>query len=272
MTDCMLKPPRSTQSARTTESSVAPAVDLDPATETVRPRRHRVLRPAVIVLGALIGLWLVHAPLLRGLARPLIVDEPADDFQYVSILGWHHSPDGDQCYDVASNLYRREPCRGVLVIEPRLERPGEIGAVPSFEAISRYHLKACGLPEEAISVIHTDGSDDWATARALRGWLAPRPDVSVVLLCSAFRSAHLRDTLDTVLDQKQAARVRIRPLSSRRCDKTNWWTNRYGIKTFGIGWLRRIHGWCLAGDDPTPYPSANDYENLLEPVLPKATP
>ena len=83
-------------------------MDLDPARDAVRPRRHCVLRPATVALAAIVGLWLVHSPLLQGLARPLIVDEPADDFQYVSVIGWRHGPDGDRCYDVAMELYRRE--------------------------------------------------------------------------------------------------------------------------------------------------------------------
>ena len=273
MTGSTPKPPCSVESAWTTESAVVAAADLDPATETVRPRRHRVLRLAAIVLAAIVGLWFVHSPLLQGLARPLIVDEPTDDFQYVSVIGWRHGPDGDRCYDVAMELYGRESCRGVLVVEPRLERLVKTDATRSFEALSRCQLAARGLPEEAVSVIRTDGSDDWATARALQRWLAERPDTSVVLLCSAFRSAHLRYALDTMLDQDPAARVWVRALSDRRCDETNWWTSRGGIKAFGVGWLRRFHGWCAAGDTPPPpCRSADEYEGKIEQALLKSTP
>ena len=273
MTDYTPKPPCSAESARTTESTVVAAVNSDPTRNTVRPQRHRVLRPATIALAAIVGLWLVHSPLLQGLARPLIVDEPAGDFQYVSVIGWRHQPSGDRCYDVAMELYQRESCRGVLLVEPRLERLVETDAMPSFEVISRCQLAARGLPEEAVSVIRTDGSDDWATARALQRWLVERPDTPVVLLCSAFRSAHLRYALDTVLDRERAARVRVRALSDRRCDETNWWTNRGGIKTFGIEWLRRFHGWCAAGDaPPPPYRSTDEYEDKIERVLLKSTP
>ena len=215
----------------------------------------------------------LHAPLLRCLAGLLIDDEPIGDYQYVGVLEWYGNPDGDRCCDVAVELCRRRPSCGVLLVESRRGRLVEMGILPSFETFSRRELKARGLPPKVVSVIHSDGCDDWATARALRAWLADRPNASLVLLCGSFRSAHLRYVLDAVLDPSQAARVRIRALPDRRYDETNWWTSRDGIKAFGFAWLRQLHGWCAGGDHPPPPScSVDDYENHVRQTLGKATP
>lgn len=227
-----------------------------------------------LVIGILlIGLWASHAFVLRVLAGFLIVDEPADDYQYVCLLTRRQEPDGDRCYDVAVNLHRRKPSCGVLVVEPRRGRLVETGVLTSFETLSRRALEARGLPPDVVSVIRSDGRDDWATARALKAWLVDRPDGIVVLLCEAFRSAHVRYVLDAVLDPAQAARVRVRALSDRQCDETQWWTSRRGVKAFGENWLRLFHVRYAGGDHlPPSVCGADDYESGVRRALPEAIP
>jgi hypothetical protein len=211
---------------------------------------------------------LFHSPLLRCLAGLLIADEPVGDCQYVGVLEWYGRPDGDRCYDVAAELCRSRPSRGLLLVESGRSRLVEMGVLPSFEAISRRELKTRGPLPQTVSVIASDGFDDWAKARALRAWLADRPSGSVVLLCGAFRSAHLRYVLDAVLDPTQAARSRVRPLPDRRFDETNWWTSRDGIKAFGFAWLRQLHGWFAGGDHLPPSSCrVDEYENRVRQAL-----
>jgi hypothetical protein len=228
-----------------------------------------VVGAAVVAAAAL----LFHAPLLRCLAGLLIDDEPIGDYQYVGILGWDGRPDADWCFDAAVQLCRRRPSCDVLLIDSPRSRVAELGILPSFGALGRRELTARGLPPSAVSIIPSDGRDGWATARTLRAWLAERPKTAIVLLCGRFGSAHLRYALDAVLDPSQAARVRIRALPDRRCDETNWWTSREGIKVFGIAWLRQLHGWSTGGDQlPPPYCSVENYESKVRKVLGQATP
>lgn len=231
-------------------------------------RKQRALCWLLIVAAVAAGLWLLHAPTLRFFAGCLVADEPAGDYQYVGILDWYGGPDGDRCYDAARQLHRQKPARGILLVQSPPDRLVETGALPSFEAISRRGLGARGLPQQAISAISGKGRDDWAKARALRAWLLDRPDASIVVLCGRFRSAHLRYALDTVLDPRQSARVRLRALPDRQYDETNWWTSRTGIKAFGIEWLRRMHDWCVGGEHPpAPLHSADDYERNVVQTL-----
>lgn len=231
-------------------------------------RKRRPPRWLVVVLCIAFWVWLARAPLLRSLAGPLVFDEPAGDFNYVGILEWYGNPDGDQCFNAAAELFRRKRSCGVLVIESRRDRLVELGILPPFGFVSQCALKALGLPAQVVSTIQRDGCDDWANARALRAWMAHRPDASIVLLGSNFRSAHLRYVLNVVLDPDQAGRVRVRALRDRQSTGANWWTSRTGIKAFGTAWLRQLHGWCAGGDHlPPPSCSVADYEDQTRQVL-----
>jgi hypothetical protein len=110
-------------------------------------------------------------------------------------------------------------------------------------------------------VIYSDGEDDWAAVRAIRKWLAVRPNASIAVFCGRFHSAHLRYVLNVMLDPSLANRVRIWPLDDPRYDAASWWLSRTGMKAFGIEWLRRSHGWLLGQDHSRPPArSADVYE------------
>ena len=270
MTDAADRLPNAARPVRRASTAGAPAGDSDPPP---KHHRRRFLTRFLVVVAAMAGLWLVHGPLLRGLAGLLVVDEPADHFQYVGICGREGEPDGDRCYDAAADLFRQNPSCHILLVRSALTRLVETGVLPSFETLSRRELAARGLPKNAVSSIARDGFDDWATARALRAWLLDRPAASVVLLCGRLRSAHLRHVLNVVLDSSQAARVRLRALRDRRYDETNWWMSRSGYKGFGMEWLRQFGAWCVGGDhQPPPLHTADDYEHSLRLTLSEAAP
>jgi len=217
----------------------------------------RVAMAATVV----IAVWLLYAPILRGLAGLLIVDQPAGDCDYVCLRSWGGGPEGDQSINAAGDLYGgKRPCN-VLLIAPQTDRLSEIDVLPSFESLCRRELGKRHVPQQAISVIPGGGYNDWDAARSLAAWLNDHPDDSALLLCSRFRSALVRRVLDDVLDPTQAARVRVRALPDRRFDETDWWKSRIGYLEFGFCWLMRIQNWCGNGDEkPPPFTGADDYE------------
>lgn len=270
MTDSAHRPPTFAGHSQPLESAVGNALLLDRPSPK-RRRRSVLWFLTVLVVGA--GLWLVYASVLARVAGCLVVDEPANKVQYVCVLDWYDAPDGDRCYDVAVDLHGRQPDCSVLLIESRPQRLIETGVLPSFEMLSRRELEARGLSRQSVAVTRSDGQDYWATARALRAWLANRSDATAVLLCEEFRSAHVRYALDIVLDPATAARVRVRGLPDRRFDQTNWWMSRDGFKAFGVGWLRLLHGWCVGGDHPPPpFSDADEYEKLYRRTISETSP
>ena len=227
----------------------------------------------IVVLAVVVAACIFHAPLLRGLAGFLIVDQPTGDYDCVCVCAWGDNPNGDRCYDVAADLVRRKPSCRVLLVAPTPNRLEEIGAISSLASKTRRALFARGVPQDAVSVLPGERWNDWATARALAGWLHDHPGNSAVLLCDQFHSAQLRRVLDAVLDSANAASVRVRALASREYDNTNWWTRRCGYRAFGGSWLLRFQSWFDSGDAAqTPERNADDYERDFLGALPENTP
>jgi hypothetical protein len=204
--------------------------------------------PRLAVAGLLFaGVLAFHAPLLRGLAAPLIINQPTDQFDAVCFSAWGETPDGDRCYDVVKELHAQKPRSRVLIVAPSPSRVEEIGVTPSFESLSRRELAARGILGESLTILHGKSCGDSSAARALAGWLGEHPGATAALLCSQFRSAYVRRALDAVLDPATAARVYIRPLSDRNCNQTNWWKSRAGFRAFGTNWLVYLHGLWYGG-------------------------
>jgi hypothetical protein len=227
----------------------------------------------VFAAAALIVVCLLHAPILRGMARLLIVDQPADDFDYVCIATWGHGGGDDRCYDLVGDLCREKASRRVLLVGPDASRVERIGAMPSFEATSRRELGARGVPRDSILWLRGGRWSDWENARALAAWLTDRPGAVVVLLCDQFRSATVRRILDVVLGPADAARVLVRALPSESCDDTNWWRRRCGYRAFAGGWLLRVQNWFNSGHAESPPESnADQYQRDFLQRLPQRTP
>jgi hypothetical protein len=211
----------------------------------------------VLVLSACLWFW--HGAILRGMASVLVADQGQQDAKFVLVV------DGDRRYDAAAALYREDPSRRVVLIEPYPTRLVQVGALPSFEAISRRELHARGVPEEAVTVIPGKARTAWEETRLLRSWLKEHPDAQLLLLCDRFGSSYRRHVLDSTLPAGEAARVRILALPDRRYDETNWWKSRRGAKEWLVGLTTLVYASCrgegrLCCEQWNP----DDYENDLQ--------
>jgi hypothetical protein len=218
-------------------------------------RKWRIAALAVVAAAA----CLFHAPLLRGLVRLLIVDQPTDDYDCICICSWGHYPSGDRCYDAAAESYRRKPTSRILVVAPISNRLEDLGAIPSFDSISRRELTARRVPQSAISIVYAKPWNDWAAAQAIAAWMSNHPGRRVLLLNAQFHSGQMRRAIDDVLEPDAAASLFVKALPDRDCDDTNWWRQRAGYRAFAESWLLRLQS-RTDEDAKRPARSADDYE------------
>jgi hypothetical protein len=232
-------------------------------------RKWRIGVLAVVVT----AVCLFHAPMLRGLVGLLIVDQPIDDYDCICISSWGYHANGDRCYDAAAELYRRKPSCRVLLVAPDPNRLEEIGVTPSFASTSRRELLARHVPQEAVSILHGEPWNDWATARALADWMSDYSGHRVVLLSGQFHSGQMRRALDDVLEPDAAASLHVRALPNRDYDNTNWWTRRCGYRAFADSWLLRLQSRPDRDDAAkTPARNADAYERDFLHALPESAP
>jgi hypothetical protein len=206
--------------------------------------------------------WFLRAPLFCGMARLLIVDQPIEDRDFVCVNSLVHRSESPRGNELIDELRRKGHTHKVLLlIGPGVERLVKTGVVPPFEAQSRQFLAEGGVPQEDISVLHSEGHSDRAFAQTLGAWLRVHSAATVLWACPRFRSANVRLVLDTVLDPAAAKRVRVQALRNSQGDETNWWTTRQSARAFGVAWLIRLQGW-LGTDTAAPVAAmtADDYE------------
>jgi len=217
---------------------------------------------AVFVILAL-GVWLLHAPALKGIGCLLVIDQSEDAISQICIHGDEFGVNS-RYFDKAAALYKDDPARSILIIEPKTSRLVQSAILPAFAAVCRRELTARGVPDKAVSVLPGEAAHAWQSARLLGDWLQNHPDARVQLLCNRFSGRYYRTVLDATLEPASAARVGLSPVSNFRFDENNWWQSRYGVKGFLINFLllsyAKLHGETV---EIAPSWSADEYERQL---------
>ncbi len=176
---------------------------------------------------------LFHRPILTEFARALVAsnDLQLDDH----ILIWS----GDQCYDVAAELFHRNPDRRILMVNSYPNRLEQMGLVDSER--SRFHKELTNRSVPDASQVAIDGvaRDDWESGELLSRWLKENPQVTVAILSDEFQSAQLMTKLRRVLGS-EAKRITIYALKDRRFNSSNWWKSHPGRRACALSWISRI--------------------------------
>lgn len=227
--------------------------------------RVRTLRRLAVALAVVLGIWIVHAPVLRSLARPLVADESVGDANLICLHEREFEVEGKDGFDLAAKWRREDPARSVVLIVPFPSRAVEVGAMPPFEEIAQRQLTDRGVPKGAILVASGNARNDWEKAGVLQAWLRDHPGRQLILVSSRFHSGSLRYVLDTVLDPGDAARIHLLAVADPSCGEGNWWKSRSGVKAFMFGWLDLSYAHLFgAGGDVAPTWSVAEYRTLLK--------
>jgi hypothetical protein len=226
-----------------------------------RHRRLVALAATAVVLAA------VHPLLLRGMARLLVLHEPAMSTRYVCLLGGEGGVMGDHAFDWAAEFCRADPDRKVLLIEPYPSRMVEIGVVRSFEAMSRRELQKRGVPPSTVLLIAGRSRDDWEAMHHLGDWLAAHPG-EAALACDCYHSRYFRYLLDHSMSPAEAGRAHTLILSNAARRRAFWWRNRAGVKEIMFGWLELLYAWGQGKDRFVPArTSTHEYQELVRAKL-----
>jgi hypothetical protein len=217
---------------------------------------------AAVLVAVAGGLGFAHGPILRWAACALIVEREELTPDAIWLGG------GDRRLQTAADLYHENPRRSILITRGVRDRVIQIGVLPPLEEVARKHLMDRGVPSEAIEFFGDACRDRWETARALQRWLERNPEKRVLLLCGRFRSRQCLDILRQVLEPQEVARIDIRGLPNYRCDETNWWKSRTGVKQFINAWLGLLCTWTSGEPVEKPVPwDPETYEELVEAMI-----
>ena len=144
----------------------------------------------MVLLAVLVGLGLLHSPILQLLGWPLVAQGVARSRRptFTAFKGASLGPTALSRSIAASGWYYEAPNRKILLLLPPDSRIVEVGAMRSFEWMCRSELDKRGIPASDVLSIRTRSSDVWGGAHALADWLAAHPGVKVLLACNRMDS------------------------------------------------------------------------------------
>ena len=191
-----------------------------------------------------------HAPLLRTLARAMIVDGPAPSDAWVLVL------DGDYRFDRAVDLHQAGAAPGVLFVDPPATRLVRSGVVPSRKEQCLRELGRRGVSPGEVTALPGNDKTPWQIAHALEAWLVEHPTARILVLCERFAGRDLRFVVSKVMHPTLARRVAFRGLPDHRYDETNWWRNRAGVRALAGAAFDLAYD-ALHGEDA---PTVNEFD------------
>jgi|SRR5581483_11267542 len=202
------------------------------------PPRRRIRRWFVwlTVLAVLVLiLYVARAPLLRGLARSLMVESHQPGVSYLVLVG------GDRTVTEAVELSREEGVKGVLLLDTAPSRLVRLGILEPRVQSYRRELEERGLDRERIQILSAGAKDPWSLARFLREWLGDHEGVRVTLLCHCFDSRRMQYILNQELGSEAESRIFIRAVPAAEYDEYNWWECKRGRMDIAESLLKLVH-------------------------------
>jgi len=202
------------------------------------PKRLRLLRVITLLfLVALLGL-VFHVPLLRGIARLLIVsDDPIQADAIVLLNG------GEIRALTAAQLYVQQYASRVLIAQAE-ERPSQsLNIAPNSTEVSVALLVSEGVPRDSIMVLEY-GSGVTSTfdeAIAHTRYMYDHKIERVLLVTSAFHTRRARWAFNRMSGRNpEQWRGEIVAVGSPHngFDESNWWKTEKGLVTLNNEYLK----------------------------------
>ena len=177
----------------------------------------------------LVGLYLLRAPILTGIARLWIVDEPLSKADAIVVLGG-----GLQTRPfIAAELYKQGLAPKVVVMNVEHKNTEELDLTQSETSLLKEVLINRGVPEDALVFIGNDVSSTYEEALALRDWVQTSKARRLIVPTEPFHTRRVNWLFEKMLN-KGASPIEVlvtstKPVSSA---SSNWWQTERGLIEF----------------------------------------
>ena len=177
----------------------------------------------------LVALFLFRAPLLTGLARLWIVDEPLSKADAIVVLGG-----GLQTRPfVAAELYRQGLAPKVVVMNIEHRNTEEIGITQPETSLLKEVLIKRGVPEEALVFIGSEVSSTYEEALALQDWVQTTKARRLIVPTEPFHTRRVNWLFEKMLNKgANPVEVLVTPTKPASSVSSNWWQTEKGLIEF----------------------------------------
>jgi uncharacterized SAM-binding protein YcdF (DUF218 family) len=210
---------------------------LNPASPALRPgvkvfgKSRPRLRLALWLLAAIGALfaagYVFRAPLLTGLARAWVVNDPVSKADAIVILGGgvENRP------FAAAKLFHDGVAPIILYMDVKLDSAEELGMVPSEKDLTRRILASNDVSESAMLAIGTNVASTYDESRAVREWARQTGATSIVITTDLFHTRRARWIFRHEL-RDTPVKIYVAAVDPARYKITNWWQNEEGLIQF----------------------------------------
>lgn len=194
----------------------------------------------LVVFGALLLIGFVfRAPLLTGLARAWVVNQPATHADAIVILGGgvENRP------FAAAKLFHEGVAPMVLYMDVQPGPAEELGVALSERELTRRILMSNDVPASALLAIGTNVASTYDESRAVRAWAKQTGATSIVITTELFHTRRARWIFRHEL-RDVPVKIYIAAVDPVRYKMTNWWHNEEGVIQFQNEIIKSIYYRC----------------------------
>jgi len=192
-----------------------------------RPSLIRRLFGLLALVALLLCAWRWRAPLLVGMARAWMVNEPVPHADAIVVLGGGLE---DRPF-VAAQFYHEGRARRILLAQPQLSPTAEMGLTQPEADVAWQVLRRKGVPDEAVQMIGSNVTSTLDEARAIKVWAQQNKPGTLLVPTDVFHTRRARWILQRTL-KGTGVDVRVTAIEPRRYQSTNWWQHEDGLIAF----------------------------------------
>jgi uncharacterized SAM-binding protein YcdF (DUF218 family) len=182
--------------------------------------------------------WLFRVPLLAGLGRAWVVNEPAAHADAIVILGGglENRP------FAAARLFQQGVAPKILYMEVKLGPVQEMGALPSENEVTRLILLGKDVPASALVAIGTNVASTYDESRAVRAWIRQTGATSIIICTDLFHTRRARWIFRHEL-RDTPVKIYVVPVDPVDYNLENWWRNEEGLIQFQNELVKSVYYW-----------------------------
>ena len=171
--------------------------------------------------------YVFRAPLLTGLARAWVVNDPVTKADAIVIPGGgvENRP------FAAAKLFREGVAPQVLYMNVKLSPAEEMGITLSEAELTRRILLSNGVPETAMTMLGTNVASTYDESRAVRAWVQKSGAKSILITTDPF---HTRRALWIYQKELRGLKTQVYvvPVDPVRYRTSDWWRHEEGVVAF----------------------------------------
>ena len=191
----------------------------------------RKLFAVLLVFVVLIGLaYLERAPILSGVARAWIIDEPVSRADAIVIIGG-----GLQTRTfAAARMYHQGIATNILIARSKLSPTDRIGLTQPERVLAEKVLTEKGVPAERIQTFGEAVTSTKDEAIALREWALAHPEVKTIIVSTElFHTRRVKWIFGKVFKQT-SVKVKVTAIEQEEYTSGNWWQHEEGFIAFEL--------------------------------------